>query len=117
MVESRESSVDKPAPLVLADIPGLIEGAAKGKGLGDLFLKHIERTKILVYLIDVSASGDHWRDYQTIRQELKTFSKDLSKKREIVVLTKADLVEPLEVSKIRQMFSQKRKIFFWFLGK
>lgn len=108
-VDSRQSTVDKPAPLVLADIPGLIEGAAKGKGLGDLFLKHIERTKILIHLIDVSASGDHWQDYQTIRQELRTYSKDLAKKREIVVLNKSDSASPSEVSKTRQVFSQKRK--------
>lgn len=95
--------------IILADIPGLIEGAAKGKGLGDLFLRHIERTKILVHLIDVSATGDHWQDYQTIRQELKTYSKDLVKKREIVVLNKIDSASPLEVSKIKQLFSQKRK--------
>ena len=95
--------------LVLADIPGLIEGAAEGRGLGDLFLKHIERTKMLVHLIDVSASGDHWQDYQTIRSELKTYSKDLTKKKEIVVLNKIDLVNPSEVSKIRRLFSQKRK--------
>ena len=93
----------------MADIPGLIEGAAKGKGLGDLFLRHIERTKILVHLIDVSTTGDHWQDYQTIKQELKTYSKDLVKKREIVVLTKIDLIDPSEVSEIRKLFSQKRK--------
>jgi len=108
-VDSGQLTVDKPAPLVLADIPGLIEGAAKGKGLGDLFLRHIERTKILVHLIDVSTTGDHWQDYQTIRQELKTYSKDLVKKREIVVLNKIDSASPLEVSKIKQLFSQKRK--------
>jgi len=98
-----------PKNLILADIPGLIEGAAEGRGLGHLFLKHIERTKILIHLIDVSASADHWQDYQTIRQELKTYSKDLVKKREIVVLTKIDLVDPSEVSRARKLFSQKRK--------
>src|SRR3989344_3815826 len=64
---------------------------------------------MLVHLIDASASADHWQDYQIIRQELKTYSKDLVKKREIVVLTKTDLVDPSEVSKIRKLFSQKRK--------
>ena len=108
-VDSGQSTVDKPASLVLADIPGLIEGAAQGKGLGDLFLKHIERTKILVHLIDVLATGDHWQDYQTIRAELKSFSKVLVKKREIVVLNKTDSASLLEVSKIKQLFSQKRK--------
>ena len=98
--------------LVLADIPGLIEGAAQGKGLGDLFLKHIERTKILMHLIDVSVATDKWNDYQIIRLELKTYSKDLAKKKEIVVLNKIDSASPLEVSKIKQLFSQKRKKVF-----
>ena len=108
-VDREPITVNKPAALVLADIPGLIEGASKGRGLGDLFLKHIERTKILVHLIDASASADHWQDYQTIRQELKTFSKDLVKKREIVVLTKTDLADPSEILQMRKLFSQKRK--------
>lgn len=60
--------------VVIADIPGLIEGASQGRGLGDLFLRHIERTKILVHLVDVSTSTDKWQDYQTIRDELKAYS-------------------------------------------
>ena len=105
----KSPNTQQPTRLILADIPGLIKGAAQGKGLGDLFLRHIERTKMLVHLIDVSAAGDRWQDYQTIRQELKTYSKDLVKKKEIIVLSKADLVEPSEVQKIRQLFSGKRK--------
>ena len=111
-VNSEPTTVDKPAPLVLADIPGLIEGAAEGRGLGDLFLKHIQRTKILVHLIDVSTPSEKWSDYQIIRQELKTYSKELVKKKEIVVLNKIDLVDPVKVQKIKQMFAKKRKRVF-----
>ncbi len=95
--------------IVIADIPGLIEGASTGKGLGDLFLRHIERTKILVHLIDISTSVDVWKDYQTIRNELKTYSKELVKKKEIVVLNKIDLADRETVEKIAEEFKLHRK--------
>jgi GTP-binding protein len=76
---------------VLADIPGLIEGAHLGSGLGDRFLKHIERCKILIHLIDAS-SDDVTRDYQIIRNELDSYSSDLTEKIEIVCLNKIDIV-------------------------
>ncbi|HTK03448.1 MAG TPA: Obg family GTPase CgtA [Alphaproteobacteria bacterium] len=75
----------------LADIPGLIEGASNGKGLGIGFLKHIEKVKILIHCIDAS-SNDYERDYQTIRNELGKYNKNLLAKKEIVILTKSDLV-------------------------
>lgn len=75
---------------VAADIPGLIEGAHQGKGLGDKFLRHIERTKLLLHLLDVT-SPDLKGDYQKIRQELKAYSPKLEKIPEIVVLTKMDI--------------------------
>lgn len=99
----------KPSTLVLADIPGLIEGASEGKGLGDLFLRHIERTKILVHLIDVSASNDLWQVYQTVRNELKVYSGDLAKKREIIVINKIDLLDEKNLQEKIAIFSQKRK--------
>ncbi len=74
----------------LCDIPGLIEGASQGKGLGIKFLKHIARTRILVHLIDATSS-DYERDYETIRKELEAFDKEMLKKKEIIVLTKIDL--------------------------
>lgn len=74
---------------VVADIPGLIEGAADGKGLGIQFLKHIERTKVLVFLID-SVSGTIAEDYKTLKNELKKFNKDLLKKDKIICITKID---------------------------
>ncbi len=97
--------------IVLADIPGLIEGASEGKGLGDLFLRHIERTKILVHMIDVSV-GNVWESYQTIRAELKIYSKELVKKREIIVVNKIDLVEADQVELVLQAFKAKRKKIF-----
>ncbi len=77
--------------LVLADIPGLIEGASGGKGLGIKFLKHIERTKLLIHCID-STSKNILKDYKTIRNELETYNQALISKPEIVLITKSDLV-------------------------
>ncbi len=94
--------------LVVADIPGLIEGASEGKGLGDLFLRHIERTRVLVHLVDATGS-DAFGSYQTIRQELKAYSKELAKKREIVAVNKIDLAETQVIDRIKGEFSAKRK--------
>lgn len=100
--------------LVFADIPGLIEGASEGKGLGDLFLKHIIRTKILAHLIDLSGGNPEnlWQQYQTIRTELKNYSPELAKKREIVVLNKSDLVDEQISSAVLKLFSDHRKKAF-----
>jgi len=75
--------------LLIADIPGLIEGAAEGKGLGDQFLRHVERTAVLLHLID-AYSNDVAADYQTIREELRQYSDELMTRPEVVVLTKVD---------------------------
>lgn len=80
----------KDKSFVVADIPGLIEGASQGKGLGHQFLQHIERTKILVHLLDAT-SGDLAKDYKVIRNEIKKYSLKLLKKPEIVVINKIDL--------------------------
>lgn len=79
---------------IAADIPGLIEGASKGKGLGDRFLKHIERTKVLVHLLD-AYSMDLKKDYKTVRQELSSFSKTLLLKPEIIVINKTESQKPV----------------------
>lgn len=78
---------------IMADLPGLIEGAASGAGLGIQFLKHIERTKVIVHIIDMSASDgrDPVSDYQAIRKELQEFREDLLKRPEIIVANKMDL--------------------------
>jgi GTP-binding protein len=77
---------------VMADIPGLIEGAHVGKGLGDEFLRHIERTKLLVHMVDICPlTGEPGKDYVAIRAELEKYSAALSKKPEILVANKMDL--------------------------
>lgn len=76
---------------VLCDVPGLIEGASEGKGLGHQFLRHIERCGVLIHLLDVSRD-DIIADYKAIRKELKAYSPTLAKKKEFVVLNKTDLV-------------------------
>ncbi len=89
--------------LILADIPGLIEGAASGKGLGIKFLRHVERTKILFHLISAD-SPDPAKDYQTIRQELNQYNKVLLEKKEFVFLSKYDNVSEKEaVIKLKQL--------------
>jgi len=87
--------IDMDKSFVMADIPGLIEGAHTGAGMGIQFLRHIERTKILVHLIDVSdpASPDPVGSYKAIRHELESYSGALAKRPEIVVLTKMDIPE------------------------
>ncbi len=77
---------------VLADIPGLIEGASEGRGLGHKFLKHIEKVRLLIHCIS-SESEDPVTDYEIVRKELKKFNPDLLKKKEIILLTKSDLKE------------------------
>lgn len=84
---------------IMADIPGLIEGASSGKGLGYKFLKHVERTRLLVHCVPAD-SDDHKRDYQIIRQELNNYSSTLASKEEIVVITKSDLITQPEITKI-----------------
>lgn len=84
--------------LILADIPGLIEGASAGKGLGIKFLRHIERTKILFHLISAE-SQNLKKDYKTIKNELKSFSKELVKKPEYTFLTKSDMLPAKEIKK------------------
>lgn len=77
---------------VIADIPGLIEGASEGKGLGIKFLKHIEKVKVLIHCID-SNSTNYLSNYETVRNELAQYNPDLLKKKEIIVLTKSDSVD------------------------
>ena len=82
---------------VLADLPGLIEGAHSGAGLGDEFLRHIERTKIIVHMLDVCpANGDPAEAYRAIRSELQQYSEALADKPEIVVANKMDLTDSRE---------------------
>jgi GTP-binding protein len=89
----RAGSID----FVLADIPGLIEGAHEGAGLGDRFLGHIERCSVLLHLVDAT-SDDVERDYKTVRRELKAYSRALAKKKEIVALSKCDALDEAAIA-------------------
>ena len=84
--------------LILADIPGLIEGSSAGKGLGIKFLRHIERTKILFHFVSAE-SEDPAKDYKTIRKELGDYNKALLQKSEHLFLSKSDVVSPDEIKK------------------
>lgn len=121
--------------VVIADIPGLIEGASVGKGLGDEFLRHTERCRVLVHLVGIGLDeipdrlasngrqtveddesglnsfpdlsiGRLWEDYQTIRKELEDYGAGLEKKEEIVVINKIDLVPPSQKSNIKNQISK-----------
>jgi GTP-binding protein len=97
--------------LVVADIPGLIEGASEGAGLGHDFLKHIERTSVLVHLIDVAPpdGSDPVTNYRTIRKELAAFSDELAHKPELVAFNKLDLVpEEEREALVRRLRSRLR---------
>jgi GTP-binding protein len=87
---------------VLADIPGLIEGAHEGAGLGDAFLRHIERTRIILHLVDVGSENSMMppdKAYRTIRRELHKYSPALAAKEEIVAATKVDLTDGPEAAR------------------
>ncbi len=99
--------------IILADIPGLIKGASKGKGLGAKFLRHIERTKILFHLV-AGDSEDLIKDYKTIRRELEKHSKNLLDKKEIILIGKSDLIKENDFGKIRNKFKNtiKKEVLF-----
>src|ERR1700743_3421595 len=100
---------------VVADIPGLIEGAHLGAGLGVQFLRHIERTRILVHLVDVSDAGgrpDPVEDFKVIMGELKSFGHGLDEKPMIVVASKADVANPEKLKKLKAMAKRKKLPFY-----
>ena len=94
--------------ITIADIPGLVEGAHKGIGLGIKFLKHIERCKTLLHLIDITEKNLE-STYIQVKNELKSYSKDLLKKKEIIVLNKIDLIDKDEAKEIVNNFSKNKK--------
>jgi GTP-binding protein len=94
--------------IILADIPGLIEGSHKGVGLGDKFLRHIERCNTLIHLIDLSEK-DILGNYLKIRDELSKYDKKILKKTEIIVLNKLDLVDMKEIKKELEVFKKRIK--------
>ena len=95
---------------VLADIPGLIEGAHEGHGLGDRFLGHVERCRVLLHLVD--ATGEHaGKDYKTVRREIEAYGEGLAEKPEIIALSKVDSVDPetlkKQVERLKRATKQK----------
>jgi GTP-binding protein len=100
---------------VVADIPGLIEGAHLGHGLGVQFLRHIERTRLLAHLVDVSeGSGrDPVQDFETVMEELASFSAELAKKPMILVATKMDVAQDAErVARLRKLAAERGLPYF-----
>ena len=94
--------------ITVADIPGLVEGAHKGTGLGIKFLKHIERCKSLLHLIDIT-NEDIKKSYKQVKKELKSYNSKLSKKRELIVLNKIDLLNKDQIKKIINDFEKSTK--------
>jgi GTP-binding protein len=100
---------------VIADIPGLIEGAHEGHGLGDRFLRHVERTKLLLHLVDVSSTSgrDSVSDYEVINRELEAYDPQLAERAQVVVATKIDaLDDPSRVESLRERAAQDGRPFF-----
>lgn len=97
---------------ILADIPGLIEGASQGKGLGHKFLRHIKRTSLLIHCISLESENspaEMVAKYDTIREELRKYNVELSEKPEIIVLTKSDLAEEKDIKKVITALKKKNK--------
>lgn len=94
---------------VMADIPGLIEGASEGIGLGHAFLRHVERCRLILHVVDVSGSEgrDPIADYEAIQQELEQFRADLAQRPQIVVANKCDMAEPEQITRFRAYIEEK----------
>jgi Obg family GTPase CgtA len=93
-------------PCIIADIPGLIEGAHQGVGLGHRFLRHVERTSILLHLIDASGEEDRpYGDYLTLAGELAAYRRDLLDRRHVIVLNKIDLIDGQRLHQVREQFA------------
>lgn len=93
--------------LIIADIPGLIEGASAGKGLGIKFLRHVERTKVLLHCLSAQ-SNDPIKDYRVVRHELEAYNPQLTHRPELLVLTKVDLLSPKQLNAINKQFNKQR---------
>lgn len=105
-----EPNIGMLGKITLADIPGLIEGASSGKGLGIQFLRHVEKTKLLIHCISVE-NEDVVGTYKAIRQELKKYNAELLKKPEVVLLTKIDLASKKEIEqKMKELKKTKQKV-------
>jgi len=107
--------IDEFRSFVVADIPGLIEGAHEGHGLGDQFLKHVERTRVLVHMVDVSSEErDPVSDYQTIVRELSLFNPDLLERKQLVVASKVDVLS--DAAKLARLKAMSERLDIPFLA-
>ncbi|KKQ36935.1 MAG: Obg family GTPase CgtA [Candidatus Roizmanbacteria bacterium GW2011_GWA2_37_7] len=93
---------------IIADIPGLIEGASKGKGLGIKFLKHIEKVPVLLHCI-AADSENVKKNYETVQKELEDYNTELTKKKEVILLCKTDLVDQKKLKKLEEELKQYKK--------
>jgi len=99
-------------PFVVADIPGLIEGAHEGAGLGIRFLRHIERTRVLVHMVDISTIDVHvaLKSYQTVNREMALYDRALEEKPQIVVLNKIDIADPTEAAAVFEKALENKRV-------
>lgn len=106
--------VSEGVSFVMADIPGLIEGASDGVGLGHEFLRHVERCRLIIHVVDVSGSEgrDPIEDFEIINNELSRFSEDLAKAPQIVAANKCDMAEPEQIERFRKYIVDKGYEFF-----
>src|SRR5690606_20107384 len=88
--------LDEERSFVVADVPGLIEGAHEGVGLGTRFLKHLERTRVYLHIIDAASGRDPAEDYEIVRRELAAFNPELLRRKEIIVFNKMDSAQETE---------------------
>lgn len=104
--------IDEGRSFVVADVPGLIEGAHEGTGLGIKFLKHLERTKIYIHIIDATSGRDPEEDYDIVRRELEAFNPELLKHKEIIVFNKMDSAQETELlDKFCAKLDKNRKLY------
>lgn len=110
--------VDMDTSFVMADIPGLIEGASEGVGLGHDFLRHVERCRLIVHVVDISGSEarDPIQDYETICHELRSFSEDLADRPQIVVGNKSDLATPEQIETFRNYIVEEKHMPFYLIS-
>ncbi|MEG0615839.1 MAG: GTPase ObgE, partial [Oscillospiraceae bacterium] len=106
--------IDEGKSFVMADIPGLIEGASDGIGLGHEFLRHVERCRLIVHIVDVSGSEDRnpSEDFEIINRELKNFSEDLSTRPQIVAANKCDMATPEQIAEFKAFIEAKGLDFY-----
>ena len=95
-------------PCIIADIPGLIEGASEGAGLGDRFLRHVERTTILLHIIDAASEEDQpFADYQVLVRELEAYNEELRNRTHLIILNKIDCIDSDRLQEVRAMFTDR----------